>query len=825
MLQNISGNYGNSDSIGKDTTINTKNLSINYKDIISKLFSINNIVIYVLTFMISMVGLGTENTMMIAPFGIALVAAGISSGVPIAIIYVSSVLGTSLKFGGNTTLMYAISSIVMLLLVLIKKPVKYEDETEQYKLGGYIFFSILLTSVMKMIFTKFYLYDILESLTLCVTSYIFYKIFVSSISVISQYGKKRVFSIEEVVGASLLIAIAISSFGHLQLMSFSIRNILCIFMVLVLGWRNGILVGGISGITVGVVLGIIGDGNPILIASYAMSGMIAGFLNRFGKIGVILGFIIGNIIIAYSANGGMKNIIQFQEILIASIGLLALPKKTKIRIEDLIPNTKLLPEAVGKIEEGSETILKLSSISKTISDMSDNYKRDNSYDENVAQFEHEVQKAIEDIDRNLLYDYIANNDEDIIQDLFDNIVENGVLTENGMISVLAKHNIYIMNSDDLETKASELKEVREMIKAVNSAFSKCKSNAIWRKRIQENNINMSEQLSNVKAAIDDITDDIKKRKTSDDDVKIKTKLKKYLLDDDILVKNILIKKENCGRYIIKVFTDVCSDYDGNNCPIKKIQRQINKILKEKVRLQNQKCGIRINRDNCEFTYITDDRYIIQTGTASAKKDGTIVSGDMMSQVRLEDGKLLLAISDGMGSGPEARRNSKIAISMLERLLCSGFNKDTSINLINSTILTANKEEMYATLDIEILDLYEGKMQLLKNGACPTYIKKNRNVAMIKSSSLPTGVMKNVRVDTYDKDVEDGDIVVICSDGIIESNNEYANRELWVKHLLEEVETDRPERIADIILKEAIDNNFGKVKDDMSVIVAKILKKS
>ena len=162
--------------------------------------------------------------------------------------------------------------------------------------------------------------------------------------------------------------------------------------------------------------------------------------------------------------------------------------------------------------------------------------------------------------------------------------------------------------------------------------------------------------------------------------------------------------------------------------------------------------------------------------------------------------------------------------MLERLLSSGFDKDTSINLINSAILTANKEEMYATLDIEILDLYAGKIQFLKNGACPTYIKKNRNVTILQSDSLPAGIMDELKIDTYDKDLEDGNIMVICSDGIIESSKEYANSELWIKYLLEDMQTDSPERIADIILKEAIDNDFGKPKDDMSVIVAKVIKK-
>ena len=241
-------------------------------------------------------------------------------------------------------------------------------------------------------------------------------------------------------------------------------------------------------------------------------------------------------------------------------------------------------------------------------------------------------------------------------------------------------------------------------------------------------------------------------------------------------------------------------------------------------LQDQKCGIRLNKNICSYLFTSDDRYIIQTGIAKTKKDDSIVSGDNISQIRLGDGKYMLAISDGMGSGADARRNSKIAISMLERLFSTGFDKETSINLINSAIMNANKEDMYATLDIEILDLYAGKMQILKNGACPTYIKKNKNVNIIKSTSLPTGIISDISVDTYDTDLTDGDIVVICSDGIIESNKEYANKELWVKYLLEEIQTDSPERIADIILHEAIDNDFGKAKDDMTVIAFKVNKK-
>ena len=78
------------------------------------------------------------------------------------------------------------------------------------------------------------------------------------------------------------------------------------------------LVGATGGITIGVVLGIIGNGEPIMVASYAISGLIAGIFYRLGRIGVIAGFILGNIILTYVANGNTVPVILIQEILIAS---------------------------------------------------------------------------------------------------------------------------------------------------------------------------------------------------------------------------------------------------------------------------------------------------------------------------------------------------------------------------------------------------------------------------------------------------------------------------------------------------------------------------
>ena len=81
-----------------------------------------------------------------------------------------------------------------------------------------------------------------------------------------------------------------------------------------------------------------------------------------------------------------------------------------------------------------------------------------------------------------------------------------------------------------------------------------------------------------------------------------------------------------------------------------------------------------------------------------------------------------------------------------------------------------------------------------------------------------------QIQTFDKDITSGDIMLMCSDGILDANIEYKNKELWIKYMLEDIETTSTKKIADLILNEAIDNNFGTIKDDMSVMVCKFMEK-
>ena len=803
-------------------TEKTKEEVGNKKYIFANIFSIKYIVLYIVTFMLSYINMGYS----VSPFSIAIVTAAIAYEIPIIGVIIIGLVGNVLKSGISGGVEYILIFLVFFAILFVKEP-RYNDITKNEKLflAKRIFISTLAIEIVKIFIHQFLIYDILVAISLAIMVVIFYKIFVNSISVITNFNQKMAFTNEELIGAGLMLAIAVCSFGDLSLWGFSIRNVLSIFIVMVLGWKNGILVGTTSGVTIGVALGIIANNEPYVVAAYAISGMIAGVLNKFGRIGVILGFILGNIILSYVASGMAINVILFKEILIAGVALLVVPKNINLKFEDLVGNKKFLPDGVIRgLNQSKDTINKLNVVSKTVKEMANTYKdaavteitEEDIREKNKQKF---IMKLLNNIDyykENVLYEILEDSEGQIVDDIFSLLLEKQFIKEKDLLNICAKNNNYMVGFDQDEKQIN--RDIEKMVNIINSSYRVSKMNFIWGERLKEEKKNFESQLNNVSKVILEIADDMNdKIDSKEQNQDIKEEITLLLKQKEILVQDIQILKKENDRYRSILFIE--ENFD------KKLERTIlnifKKVLKEPQIIKNREEII--NENTIKFEIVSDDKYILELGQAKALKDGMSVSGDSIVQTKLEDGKYLIAISDGMGSGPEARKSSQIVISMLKRLLNSGFEKDISVDLINSNLLNVS-DEVFSTLDIAIVDLYKGNIEFIKNGACPTYIKNNKKIQIIKSLTLPAGVVNDANTDVFDRDIENNDIFVMVSDGILDANIEFKNKELWLKYLLEDIEINNSQKIADIIINEAKDNNYGKVKDDMTIIVGRIIKK-
>lgn len=56
------------------------------------------------------------------------------------------------------------------------------------------------------------------------------------------------------------------------------------------------------------------------------------------------------------------------------------------------------------------------------------------------------------------------------------------------------------------------------------------------------------------------------------------------------------------------------------------------------------------------------------------------------------------ISDGMGTGQEAKKESRKIIEVMEELLGAGINESQSVQLLRSMMILQPEKEKYATLD-------------------------------------------------------------------------------------------------------------------------------
>lgn len=796
MFQNITGEFEEKEI--------TKN---NIKPILAELFKFQNIIIYILTLLLSTISIKQN----ICPFGIAMLAATLGSGTPVIGVFISGIVGTAIGTGLNAVLEYiAISILYFIFVLLFKSQMALEERNEQLKTGGKLFWASLIINVIKNMSGIFLMYDVFMSVITAALIYVFYKIFVNGLVVIKNIALKNAYSIEELIGATIIISIANLAFNNLNIYGLNIANIIVMLMIMVLGWKNGMILGGTAGISIGLAMSITGEITILQITMFAVSGIIAGILNKFGKIGVILGFVIGNIGVTYITKGSVISVIYLREMFIASIGLLLVPSNLKIEIDDLVGKVKLL-DNVGerRLEDNLKVAEKLKTLSKTINEI---------VRENIEvvpeNFIEEFLDEMEEIPDNIFFEEITDEENGIIREIGIEIQKKEVLVEKDLIEILKNHNNYVYMQDE------EIKnDLQEVLKKINRSYKVFQIEKIKKEERNKEMKNVSCSLKEISKVIEDCADKIEEKQENTEFIKKEKEIVILLNNKNYNIKKCRISLLKNNKYIVEIKTSLNTTIRDKDIVVN-IGDIISKSLSQKIVFQRDK---KIENEN-EYVqiYSSEDKYVLQVGSAKISKENSEASGDCSLQMRLDDGKYILAISDGKGSGITARESSKRTITKLKELFSSGFEKEEAMRLINTSLNLENPEDMYSSLDLSILDLYQGKIDIIKNGSCNTYIKNKKNIKIIESNELPMGITHNVDFKTNTIDVTDGDIILMCSDGVLESKDDL-NKD-WIEQFLKNISTNNAQKMADLILAEAIDNSYGIAHDDITVIVAKVVKK-
>ena len=241
----------------------------------------------------------------------------------------------------------------------------------------------------------------------------------------------------------------------------------------------------------------------------------------------------------------------------------------------------------------------------------------------------------------------------------------------------------------------------------------------------------------------------------------------------------------------------------------KIVKIVNKIIKLKVCVVEKKPS-----DISGYDIITLENapnYNIIYGCATTNKLNKKVSGDSHSVIKLENGKYLISICDGMGSGERANKISKLTISLIEKFYRAGFDNDCILNTINK-LLSLSEEENYSTIDLCVIDGKKNYYDFIKLGGCKSYIlRENGEVELIESSGLPVGILEDIKPHTTRKLINPMDILVFLSDGVADILGE------GIASILRHSNCVNPKTLSEKILKMAIEKSGNVSADDMTVI--------
>ncbi len=621
---------------------------------------------------------------------------------------------------------------------------------------------------------------------------------------IEEINTQHFFSIDEIVSIELFICLLIVGIGTLSINDISFRNIAAILFIIALAFISDTNMGAGAGITMGIILGFATGNLMESIAIYGACGLVAGIFRESGKLFTALSFTI--IFIIVTLYSGVFNNISFIEALVGTGIFLLIPKKiyNKISLEinkdkkvghfSEVRFAEIKDELTERLKDFTEV---LSIMGKSLNNLVGNDKlaiknKGNALVENLSD------RTCSDCDmRYMCWKRELHQTYNAFSDLIRNYENNSGAFPHELEKKCIKKYALVKNLEDI----MNIYMVNETLKS----------------RLGEGRKILSNHINNMSVTISEIVDEFGNELHLCTDVE--KSIKKSLLKYGINFGSLICYNDKNGRIKIKMQMENCM---GSQTCIKTVLPIISETIGKNMSIGSEGCNINSKNNMCEIVIEEAPKYHINSHVAVATKEGEKFTGDSYSYGRTKDGNYITVISDGMGSGPEAGLESKVSVEIIEKFMEVGFDEKIAIDAVNAIMsIKFSEDEKFSTLDMNKIDLYTGNAKFMKVGAIESFIKRGNKVEVINSNTLPFGVLEEPDVDTVEKQVSNGDVIVSISDGILDVKNDGSFDTTWLIEFLKNTKYRQPKDLSIAILEKAKELSGGKAKDDMTVVVSKV----
>ena len=731
------------------------------------------------------------------PFNYVVLAVASAFDVPLILVLISSLVG--LAIGGSS------SSIVMLLVFfllynLITAIVNIEGINRKYTIFIKFLVSITILQVISSFITGALFTELFKVLSSIVISGIIYLISVTGMNVILNLKNGFIYTKEESIMMIITVAMILSALSPISVLGFKLVEILAFILILIYGWGNGAILGATAGLTIGLTYTWFCDVSMSFVVAIAFSGFISGLLRRFGKIPVIIAFVAGNLYISYYSTGMTQLNIITCEVLIASVVLFFMPKFVENKLDNLFDLGRGLEtfknNLLNPTKEAKEKIGAVSEVFNSLADIT------------LQSTKESKEETVEVIKKYILC-YVNNtcfacsNINECIEK------ENLDLTASYLADKLE-------NNERIEPEMLKFncKDAKVIIDNLYDIYNSMKLMRVLKQRELENNEKISNQYKEVSKLLNNIAEDIKEGSIVKEDIqkRLRDELKFYGFN---IYEDEFLRDKDTIEYTF--VTDILTNIDKQK---KQILELASRILEQNMTI---KLILNISKtEKSKVKLISSPKYSIKSEIISESKTKGEVSGDSYLQMELQDLRKLSVISDGVGSGENAAKSSQAVINILERLLSGGFDEEKAIEIVNSIIKLKGDDELFATLDAAIINEKDAQCYFIKLGAAPTYIIEKGKVITINSTTIPVGLVDNTDYIPICKNLDEGDIIVQVSDGVIPDDMDKNSN--YLKNYLSTCDITKSAKILAQEIKEVIYlNNSNELDDDITVIVNKIEK--
>jgi stage II sporulation protein E len=635
-------------------------------------------------------------------------------------------------------------------------------------------------------------------------------IFIQAVPVLTMSRKKVQLRNEEVICLIILLASVMTGMVGWSVEELSVEHIMSRYLILVFAIVGGAPLGASVGVITGLILSLADITAIYQISLLAFAGMLAGLMREAGRMGTAVGMLIGSTILSLYIGEQSAILSSTWESAVSVLAFMLTPRSLIKWTAQYVPGTKehmnlqqdyakrVREVTAGRVQQFSEVFRQLS---KSFMGLTQQSEREASRERQTEHFMNAVaQRTCSNCPRQTkCWDTRFYHTHQWMTEMMSeieakpNLGRKAIKPEWRSACIKAEHVLNVMKQE----------------------YEQYKHNFHWKRQIAESRQLVAEQLSGVSQVMEDLAREIRREGQALhlQEEQIRLALEQLGLPinsiDIISLEEGKVEIEIVHPYrrgldeCRKIIAPLLSDILGENIAVKREEPS------------DERGGL--------YTVLfgSAKEYEVETGVAGAAKGGGLLSGDSFAAVELGNGKFAVALSDGMGNGERANAESKTALTILQQLLQSGMDEQLAVKSVNSVLLLRTPEEMFATIDVALIDQYTAQTTFLKNGSTPSFIKRGSEVITVSANGLPAGILQEIDVDISRVQLQPGDILIMMTDGLLDAPRHAVNKEVWMRRIIQELKVEDPQEIADCLLETAVRHHHGDILDDMTVVVARI----